>query len=41
MVKSVTSYKELQELIAQKVKGLGYIGDQLILIEKDGYSTEK
>ena len=41
MVKSVTSYKELQELIAQKVKGLGYIGDQLILIEKAGYSPEE
>ena len=41
MIKEITSYAQLQEEMKRIVTGIGYIGQQLVLIEKSGYTPEE
>ena len=41
MNREITSYEQLHELMTRTVEGIGHIGEQLILIEKAGYTPEE
>ena len=41
MLNEITSYEQLHEMMTRTVEGIGHIGQQLILIERAGYSPEE
>ncbi len=41
MLNEITSYEQLHQLMTRTIEGIGYIGQQLLLIETAGYSPEE
>ena len=41
MLNEITSYEQLHQLMTRTIEGIGYIGQQFLLIETAGYSPEE